>query len=171
MKFEVNTTMDRKTMTAMAKAARKVMRRKRSLFVRVFGGVAAAMAVFLGLARFGGGDVNGWIDIALGLVLLAFILLEDAMNGAFAVRQLGPDNTEVSTTFRPDGYVNVVSTAEGRWPYDKIQAVCETKDYFVLLLGVRQGQVYDKAGFVEGTAEEFRSFISEKTGKPIQYIK
>ena len=170
MKFEVNTTMDRKTMTAMAKAARKVMRRKRSLFVRVFGGIVAAMAVFLGLARFGGGDVNGWIDIALGLVLLAFILLEDAMNGAFAVRQLGPDNTEVST-FRPDGYVNVVSTAEGRWPYDKIQAVCETKDYFVLLLGVRQGQVYDKAGFVEGTAEEFRSFISEKTGKPIQYIK
>ena len=106
MKFEVNTTMDRKTMTAMAKAARKVMRRKRSLFVRVFGGIAAAMAVFLGLARFGGGDVNGWIDIALGLVLLAFILLEDAMNGAFARTAMSmwsvpPRGAGPTTRFRP----------------------------------------------------------------------
>ncbi len=45
------------------------------------------------------------------------------------------------------------------------------KDYFVFMMGKQQGQVYDKDGFAEGSVEEFRRFISEKTGKPVQYIK
>ena len=28
-----------------------------------------------------------------------------------------------------------------------------------------------KSGFTQGTPEEFRTFIAEKTGKPVQYIK
>ena len=158
-------------MTAMAKAARKVMRRKRSLFVRIFGGAAVVMAAGLGLLRFGGGDFHGWIDIALAAGLLAIILLEDWMNGTFAARQIGPENAEVTTAFDEDGYTNFADGASGHWPYGKIQAFCETRDYFVFLMDVQRGQVYDKSGFTEGTADEFRSFIREKTGKTVQYIK
>ena len=171
MVFQVNTTMDRKSMTAMAKAARKTLRRKKCIAVRVFGGVAALLTAGMGLLRWGAGDVHGWIDLALAAGLLALMLLEDAVNGAVAVSQLQPDNREVYTTFDADGYTNNAGGATGHWPYEKVQAVCETNDYFVLLLGPRRGQVYDKSGFVEGTAEEFRGFISEKSGKPVQYLK
>ena len=163
MRFEVNTVMDQKSMAAMSKAARKTLRRKRNLVIRGLGGVAAAMSAAMGFTRFGAGDANGWIDLALAAVLLAALLMEDRMNSAFAVRQIRPDNAEVCTT--------VTSSAEGHWTYDKILVPCEMKDYFVFMMGKQQGQVYDKEGFAEGSVEEFRRFISEKTGKPVQYIK
>ena len=171
MRFEGNTVMDQKSMAAMSKAARKTLRRKRNLVIRGLGGVAAAMSAAMGLTRFGAGDANGWIDLALAAVLLAALLMEDRMNSAFAVRQIRPDNAEVCTTFTEEGYTNVTSSAEGHWTYDKILVPCEMKDYFVFMMGKQQGQVYGKEGFAEGSVEEFRRFISEKTGKPVQYIK
>ena len=49
--------------------------------------------------------------------------------------------------------------------------VCETADFFVCFLGKKHGQIFAKSGFTQGTPEEFRTFIAEKTGKPVQYIK
>lgn len=171
MKFEVNTVVDRKSMTAMAKAARKTTRWKTCIAVRVFGALAFVAAMVMGMMRFQSGDPHWWIDWALAFGLLLLIQMEDAMNGRSAMRQVTPENAEIATIFTEDGYTNTTSAAEGHWTYDKIQVPCEMKDYFVLLIGKRQGQVYDKDGFVQGSVDEFRSFISEKTGKPVKYIK
>ncbi|MDE7245380.1 MAG: YcxB family protein [Oscillospiraceae bacterium] len=171
MEFQIETVMNRKIMTALAKSARKTMRRKRNILIRTFGTAACILAVMSGVMRSAAGDPHGWIDLLLAACLLAFILLEDAINAWTAMRQVQPGNDEIFSVFRNDGYTNSTSLAEGNWTYDKIQAVCETKNCFVLLLGVQQGQVYAKDGFSKGSAEEFRSFISERTGKPVQYIK
>ena len=61
-------------------------------------------------------------------------------------------------------------TAVSLWQYDKVQAVCETGEYFILLLDSRHGQVYAKEGFTRGTPMAFRDFISRKTGKLIVYL-
>lgn len=55
--------------------------------------------------------------------------------------------------------------------YEAVQQVCETADYFVLLFSRQHGQIYDKAALSGGTVEDFRTFITGKTGKPIAYIK
>ena len=67
--------------------------------------------------------------------------------------------------------MTTTAAAETHWNHAQIKAVYETEDYFVFFLSSRHGQVYDKHGFAEGTPEEFRTFISEKTGKPVEYIK
>ena len=61
--------------------------------------------------------------------------------------------------------------AETWWNYDQIKAVAETEDYFALLLGKSQGQVYDKKGFSWGTPEDFRTLIQQKTGLRVQKVR
>ena len=43
--------------------------------------------------------------------------------------------------------------------------------YLVLALSNNQAQAFDKESLSGGTIEEFRAFLAEKTGKPIQMIK
>ena len=43
--------------------------------------------------------------------------------------------------------------------------------HFVFLLSANHGQLYDKAHLSGGSAEQFRDFISGKTGKSVIYIK
>ena len=49
--------------------------------------------------------------------------------------------------------------------------MAETKDYFVFLFSKNHAQVYDKRTLTGGTAEEFRAFMQEKTGKAIEIVK
>lgn len=165
MKFEVTTVIDRKALTAAAKAVRKTLRRKKNLLVRGFG-IAVIALELLNFIWF-----RGWISLALAAALMALLLGEDAVNGAFAVRQLVPGTSEVQAIFDESGYKNITGAAESLWKYGRIEVICETKEYFIFLLGPKHGQIYDKTGFTAGSAEDFRAFISERTGKPVQYIK
>jgi len=51
-----------------------------------------------------------------------------------------------------------------------VQAVAETGNYFVFLLSKTHAQIYDKTHMTGGTAEEFRVFLAEKTGKPVESV-
>ena len=82
-----------------------------------------------------------------------------------------PGTEKGETVFERDGYVTTTAAAETHWKHSQIKAAHETKDYFVFFLSDRHGQIYDKHGFLEGSSEEFREFISEQTGKPVEYIK
>lgn len=70
-----------------------------------------------------------------------------------------------------DGYTMTTGVTETRWQYAQILAIAETKRYFILALSKNHAQAVDKEGMQGGSAEEFRAFITEKTGKPVTYIK
>lgn len=46
----------------------------------------------------------------------------------------------------------------------------ETADSFVFLFRMSHAQIYDKGTITGGTAEEFRVFLEERTGKKVQSI-
>ena len=159
--YVVRTTVDRRAMTALARAARKTLRRRRSRLVHTFGMAVTAVMLVLALGNWMIGDRTWWLNLALALLMLVVTASEDTVQ---------PGSREVTAEFTGEHYVHQTGTAVSLWQYDKVQAVCETGEYFILLLDSRHGQVYAKEGFTRGTPMAFRDFISRKTGKLIVYL-
>lgn len=165
------TTLDRKSMTALARITRKTMRRGRNGPVRMLAWFVVILEAFLTAVYIRGG-ASGWpVNLLLGLVMLGCILGEDYVNGQLLLRQVPSTGRTVNTTF-PDGnsYTYRTQAGEGCWLYSQIQAIAEDKNYFVLLLDKTHGQIYDKMSFSWGTPEEFRTFIQRKTGLKMQKV-
>ena len=93
------------------------------------------------------------------------------MNAFFAKKKLLPGTSSARCVFAEEGYTSTTEAAVSEFRYETVQQVCETEDYFVLLFSRQHGQIYDKASLSGGTVEDFRTFITEKTGKPVAYIK
>ena len=171
MRFVIQTTYDQKGMTAMARTLRKTIRRKKSIRTHIFGGVVLAVAALLLIAEGWPFSANGWLTAIVALIILVVMVLEDRLNGWLAGKKILPGSEAGETVFTEEGYVTTTAAAETRWHRGQIKAAFETRDYFMFFLSDRHGQIYDKHGFLEGTPEEFRAFISEQTGKPVEYIK
>lgn len=168
----IQTTIDRKAMTALAKMSRKTLRQGRSRPVRTLAWFVVALEIFLTVVYIRGGE-SGWpINVLLAAFMLGCLLGEDQVNGAVGLRQVLPNSREVNATFKNDSfYVHRTQAAESWLPYREIKAVCETKEYFALLQSRNHGHIYDKNGFSWGTPEEFRAFIQQKTGLKIQKVQ
>lgn len=158
-------------MTALSRAARRTLGRRRSIAVHIFGWAVVVLILLLSLLLWLGGGGISYLNLLLGLVMLATLLWEDRLNGAIGLRQTLPGSRQVTAHFTGEDYRHITPVSESRWHYDQIQAVCETEDYFLLLLSRRHGQVYSKAGFTRGDPETFRTFIAGKTGLTVQYIR
>lgn len=169
----VQTDVDQRAMTALARMTRKTVRRGRNGPVRMVAWFVVGLEAFLTYAYIGGA-VEGWqTNALLGGIMLAAILTEDWVNGAVGLRRTPEDCRVVNTAFPEDGscYVCRSQSGERWWPYNQIARVVESRDYFALLLDRKHGQVFDKKGFTWGTMEEFRELIRKKTGLKIQYIR
>ena len=167
----IQTTIDQKAMTALAKMTRKTMRRGRNGPVRLLAWFVVLLEAFLAAIYLRAG-VSGWqTNALLGAVMLGCILSEDRVNGAVGLRRTPPGGREVNAAFQEKYYVHRTQGAETWWNYDQIKAVAETEDYFALLLGKSQGQVYDKKGFSWGTPEDFRTLNQQKTGLRVQKVR
>lgn len=57
-----------------------------------------------------------------------------------------------------------------KWQYDKILALVETNDYFVLVMEMNHALAVEKANLEGGSIPEFSRFIEEKSGRKIQNI-
>ena len=73
-------------------------------------------------------------------------------------------------TFKEDTYISENTIGKTEFYYNNINVVAETDDYFVFVFHPNHAQIYDKKRITKGTVEEFRKFITEKTGKDIQKI-
>lgn len=168
----IQTAIDQKAMTALARVTRKTVRRGRNGPVRMLAWFVVMLETFLTTIYIRGG-LSGWQSNALmGLIMLACILGEDYVNGAVGLRKTPPGNRVVNAAFQDESfYVCRSQAGESWWAYHQIQAAVETKDYFALILDRKHGQIYDKKGFSWGTPEEFREFIHKKTGLKVNYIK
>lgn len=165
MEFTAETTVDLRAMAALSRASRRTLGRRRSVAIHIFCWVVLVLDLLLSLLFWLGGDVP-WLNLLLGA-----LLFEDRINGALGLRLVLPDTRQITARFTEDGYRHTTPVSESTWHYEQIQAVCETEDYFLLLLSRRHGQIYSKAGFTQGTLEAFRTFIAEKTGLPVPYIQ
>lgn len=174
MEFQFETKYDQKGLTAMARALRKTIRKKRSRRSRMFGWCIVALAVLLIAAQGASGEPWTFRDVltcGIGVILTVVLFTEDQVNAFFGKKMMLPGTSFVKSVFSEESYTLATEAAVTEFHYETVQQICETEDYFVLLFSRQHGQIYDKATLSGGTAGDFRTFITEKTGKPIAYVK
>lgn len=171
MEFVNQTVIGPRELAALAHGARKSVRKRRGVAVRVTAAVIIGLNALFAWASFRAGDSRWWVNGAVALFLLAIVVWEDQVNAKFSSKYILPDAREVTAVFLEDFYKQTSKAADSRFQYDQIQAVCETKDYFLLYLSRNLGQIYDKKGFTKGTAMAFRQFLSNKTGLQVRQIR
>lgn len=174
MEFTIENVYDQKAVTAMAKALRKTIRKKRNRCVRIFGWIVVALAVLLSIPM--GGEkfvlsfrtVITWIA---GIMVLISLLFEDRINGYVARKRMLKGTERGSVVFREEGYNSSSEIGKSEWFYDKISLIIEIGDYFVFAFDQSHAQVFLKAAISGGTVDEFREFICRKTGKEVLHVK
>lgn len=165
----IQTTIDQKAMTALARVSRKTLRRGRSMPVRTLAWFVVLLEAFLTVSFLRGGFGTWLPNTLMGLFMLGCLLLEDRVNGAMALRSVPGGEREANITFQEDlCYISRTQGGEHWHLYGEIKAAAETRNYFVLLTSRSEGQVLKKDGFTWGTPEEFRALIQKKTGRRIQ---
>ena len=168
--FIIQTEIDQKSMTALARMTRRTLRRGRNGPVRMLAWFIVALELFLTSLYIRAG-AGGWlVNVLLACIMLACILGEDYVNGAVGLRQILPSGRTVNATFKEDGYVHRTQAGESWWPYRQIKTIVESRDHFAFLLDRTHGQIYDKHGFAWGDPDGFREFIQRKTGLKIQKV-
>jgi len=171
MEFIFETQYNAKTMTAMAKALRKTIRKKHSRRSHIFGWIVTALALLL---VFSGGfvlDMRTVVTLAAVLAILTVLLFEDRLNGVLAKKRLLPGTEKAVSVFNESGFNTTTEIGRTDWNYEKILIIAETSDFFVFILSANHAQLYDKRSLQGGTAEDFRSFIENATGKAVQTVK
>ena len=173
--FQIHSAYDHKALKTMSRVLRKTMRRKRSIALRIFGWFAVSLMALAEIALAAldafSWDVETALILLLCAVMVATLLFEDDLNAWIAAFSLIPGTREADTRFTPENYVTTTQAAETRWNYEGIKAIGETNDSFVLMLSKRHTQQFPKAGITSGTPDEFREFLTEKTGLPVRYVK
>ena len=170
MEITCKTNYDRKALAAMSLAACKTLRRRFSRLVSIYSWAVMALlavSIFLSLDA----PLNAALYAVLLVLLAAIQLRQDAINAFFAYRRQVPGCEVSRTVFYPDCYVVTFLGAEAKWQYDKILLPLETRDYFILLLGKANAHALPKAGLEGAAPEQFRAFLAEKTGKPVQRVR
>lgn len=174
--FTIQTTYNRKALTVMARTLRKTLRKRHSILTRIFTSalIAAFLFVVIGYFLIGEAGENIFTLVCyIGTIVILFliILMEDNLNGWIAGKHMIPNTRGAKTVFEADNYTNATATVKSIFTYDQIKVICETKEYIVFFLSKKHGQVFDKKGFQNGDLQSFRTFITNKTKKAIQYIK
>ena len=174
MEFTFYTVYDQKAVTAMVRALRKTVRKKRNRRTHVLGWIVTVLALLLTLPLNGepfvleGRMVITW---AVVLVMLYVMFREDAINARNARKRALPGTMESTVTFTEEGFHSSTEMGDSDWHYEKILQIVEMPDYFVFIFSKNHGQIYDKRHMTGGVPEDFARFITEKTGTTIQKLK
>lgn len=170
--FTFTTVYDQNATTAMAKAVRKTVRKKKDRRGRIFSVVALTLMMLLTIPFDGKLVVDFrlvfcWIT---GLILIVALLFTDHINGFAAQKRIMSGVEEDSAVFSEEDFWSETAKGKTQRQYDSILMIAETDGYFVFVYDQRYAQCFDKKSISGGTVDEFRSFISEKTQKPVQKV-
>ena len=110
------------------------------------------------------------LTLSAVLAILLTFFFEDRLNGYFARKRLLPGTESAVSVFKEDSYHTETRSGQTDWPYDRIAAIAELPDYFILILGENHAQAYDKARLKGGMPEEFSRFLEARTGLSIVRI-
>lgn len=177
MEFTFVTEYDQKTYTTVAKVLRKTFRMWGSLILRAFClyFVAMTISLLLMIVR-ESDDVPSSLPVVLPpavFILLVFVLIfwGDSLTGYLAKRQAFPGMERTVAEFTSESYIVSTDTIKSEYRYKDIAVIAETTDYFVFALDKRRAHAFSKKGMSNGSPEDFRRFIEEKTNKRIAKVK
>lgn len=172
MEYTFETTYDLDALTAMTRALRKTIRRKRSKRSHILGWILVVLVVLLSLPKgepyvIDAQRIITWLAAAAIVITLSF---EDKLNALIAKKRMLPGLLSSTATFAPEGYHSETEVGSSEFSYDNILALAETDRYFVFIFSFSHAQVYDKRSILGGTCEDFAAFITQTTKKTIQKV-
>lgn len=170
MEFTFETSYNAKTMSVMAKALRKTVRKKHSKRSHIFGWIVVVFGLLFVIVDFAL-NVRTVITSIAVLAILMSLLFEDRINGYVAKKRLLPGTEKAVAVFAENGYTSTTYIGKSAWHYDKILLIAETEDFFVFIFSKCHAQLYDKRHLQGGTADDFRRFIEAATNKQVQPLK
>ena len=174
MTFEIHSQITSRAMTVAARAMRRVLLRKRSLFFAIFGWALFFLNALLLSPPPGVPftlSVRTLTSLLVEALLLAALLFSDRINGALARKNTLAGTREYRIVFGEEDYTVITAVSTSTFRYELIDALAESRDYMILLMKRRYAQPLDKSTLTGGTAEELRGFLEEKTGKKFQRVK
>ena len=176
MKFLNKTIYNRKALEKLNLTVNWALTGRSKPLIRVLG-------MMIPLAIFGSGlylfREHGMIpiavaELALGTFLLLWMPFYHRFQAWAASKLMLKGNPEYTLDFNEKGYTVSSTTAYGaatdRADSSTLWKLCETREYFILLLNKHTGYIMDKDGFVQGSAGEFRQFLAGETGLAFQYF-
>lgn len=171
MEFVFETIYNQKAISTMAEALRKTIRKKRNKRTHILGWIVIILAILFTIPA--GNEefvidtksIVTWIAVVIMVITLLF---EDKINGYIARKRMIKGTEKAITVFKEDGYTSTTDMGKTEWYYKNINEIAETDDYFVFIFDERHAQVYNKKGITNGTIDDFRKFIAEKTEKEIK---
>ena len=172
MLFEVRTAYDKDTVANFVRVTNRTINKTKMLVLRIF-------LLLLGVAGIGGGaallilqgmDVRSVLLVVLGVVFL--------LTGVFFLpyqiwrtqKSVSTQVKEILFTFREDAFTVGDEWKKTGYEYKVLQFLCENGGYYFLFVNSKVGYILRKSDFVTGSAEEFRVFLEERTGKPVAFV-
>ena len=141
-------------------------------------GVILVPALLYGMYRMMIWNGNYFLSLAGGLLccfmLVAavnIILVGTARASRLLWRNYADRVEEFTLTFTEDGYTDVNSVSQSRLDYSVVNGILEDASRYYLLLCNGKAMFIRKDRFTHGDPEQFRDFIQQKTGKPVEYVK
>ena len=174
MTFEIHSDITNRSMTAAARAMRRVLRRKRSIIWAVFGWSVFFINTLL-LIPFDGEsftlDASTVMSLLAEVMLLSVLLFQDRFNGMIACKNTLAGTKDYHIVFGEEFYTVITEVTTSTFRYELIDALAESQDYIIFLMKKRYAQPLDKCTLTGGTVEEFKRFLEEKTGKTFRRVK
>lgn len=173
MDFTFETIYDLRAMTAVAKAIRKVLRKRNSLIMRIFGLIVVAVGVYLS-TPLSGREMSFSVRSIISYVALLFIFVtvffEDMINGLMARGRLPRGDYYADAMFTDEMFTVGSDAKKASWQYHRINHLAETKYYYIFIFSEHHAEAFEKESLAGITDEEFRAFILEKTGKQFHKV-
>ena len=169
MEFTFETAYTPAAMAVMAKALRKTIRKKHSRRSHIFGMIVCIFGVLL---AFSASEMNFKLLLtllAITVIVLALIF-EDRLNGYIAYKRMLPGMNKSVVCFREELYHSETPIGSSDFPYNNIRMLAEHKDYIIFIFSKSHAQLYDKRTLTGGSCEEFKQFLTEKTGISFMHI-
>ena len=174
MKFQNKTIYDRRTLEKMNQTVNWAVTKKANVMNRTLV-MVIPLAIFgsgFYLMRSSGPSPIAIAELILGGFLMIWIPFGYRFQAFMASKLVLKDNPVYTIDFDEKGYVVSSTTTHGaptdRMKYDTFWRLCETMEYFVLMLDKRSGYILNKNGFTQGDEETFRTFIEYKTDLNIE---
>lgn len=161
-RFVFRTTLSRQDVQALAKQ----QMRKNVRFMALCCTILVAGTILLWVR---GGEYRVFLSVAAAVLIVLTVFMEKIM-GALMYRNANREAGETSYTFTDSDVYMRCKAQEGGIAYKVFEQIIETNDRFFLCIQ-RSAFILPKKDLAEGDLEDFRAFLSEKTGKAIRRVK
>ena len=170
MQFENCTVYDKQALLTLNRLEARGPQKWGILAQRVLVALVGIAVFPYGMARMQRGQ-NGGIPLVVGVLCLALAVFHTRVNTWVAKR--GMTRGEETNDFLFDETFFFEQNRVGKMShrYVEICALYRYQGYFFLVTDKKHSIILKESGFTEGTSEEFRAFIEEKTGKKIIDIR